>query len=295
MPSRVFQKYLERVATELGPQRRLLLLFDEFTDLIARIEQGDIERGFMRYLKSLIEHGLFSSVICGIDSMPQALKRFSNDFAIANSRMVTYLDEESARELVESPIRLPDGTSRFSEGAIERILQFTAGAPYYVQLLCSRLVDHLNREQNPDPRVTTADVDETLRDLIEGRAKLSPWTVFDSLCRYKEDPERDTHAAVLEGLALYAVADGMRSAEYIGHDSLVDRMRPLASEDQIEFVLNDLLDRETLVLPKGSPVRQYRIRVGLFSEWLVANRPLDPQALASFAQRLETARARGSA
>lgn len=289
VPSRVFRKYLERVTVELGPDRRLLLLFDEFTDLIARIDRGDIERGFMRYLKSLIEHGLFSSVICGIDTMPKALKRFSNDFAIADSRMISYLDDVSARELIEDPIRLSDGSSRFSAGAIERILQLTAGAPYYVQLLCSRLVDHLNREQNPDPHVTRADVDETVRDMIVGRSKLSPWTVFDSLCRYKEDAQRDPYPAVLEGLALYATADGMRSAEFVGHDSLVDRMRQRAPDDQIEFVLNDLLDRETLEIPKGSPVRQYRIRVGLFAEWITANRPLDPQALSGFARRLETA------
>ena len=288
-PSRIFRNYLERIRRVLGPSRRLLLLFDEFTDLIRRIEQGSIDYGFMRYLKGLIEQGLFSSVITGIDTMPQVLKRFSNDFAIADPRMITYLDDASARELIQDPIKLPDGTSRFNRGAIDRVLQLTSGAPFFVQFICSRLVDYLNQEQHPDPRITRADVDETVHEMIVGRSKLSPWTTFDSLCRYKEDPHLDSYDAILEGLALYAIADGMRNSNYVGHDSLVDRLKSLAPKDRIESVLNALLDRETLTKPTGSPVRQYRIRVGLFSEWISASRPLDSQAMAAFKHRLDVA------
>jgi tetratricopeptide (TPR) repeat protein len=293
-PTMPFRKYMKQVNAALGPDRRLLLLFDEFTDLTGRIANHETARGYMRLLKGMIEHGMFSCVLCGIDSMPKMVKEFSNDFAVANLRYVGYLDLQSTKELIEDPIRLEDGSSRFTSAAVEAILQLTARSPYLCQLICQRLVEYLNEERNPDPTVTRADIDQAVRDMVEGGRLLNPWTTFDGLCRYKENIGQDNRATILEGLVLYTVADEMQRSEFVTLEVIIRRLHGLAGEDEIESTINDLYDRKVLGVPPLSPVRQFQIEVKLYYQWIVRNRPLDAEALVAFGRKLERLNERGA-
>lgn len=290
VPTIGFSRFLEQVNDALGLERRLLLLFDEFTDLTANIEKGHIAPGVLRYMKSLIEKGTFSCVLCGIDSMPKVLKTYGNDFAVANTRLVTHLDLESARELVESPIQLEDGTNRFTALASNAIIDLAGSYPFFIQLICHRLVEYLNNEQNPDPTITRADVDQCVRQMVEGQAQFNPWSTFDSLSRYREDDERDTYLTVLEGWLLYLIADEMRASQYVPQEALFRRIGGYASfvsADEVDSILKDLVDRHVLAMPPATPVRQFRLVVELFSRWCAANRPMDEQAMLAFARKLK--------
>ncbi|WP_437654446.1 tetratricopeptide repeat protein [Sorangium sp. So ce1182] len=289
-PTIGFSRFLQKVNEALGPERRLLLLLDEFTDLTARIDRGDIAPGVLRYLKSLIEKGTFSCVLCGVDSMPKVLKTYGNDFAVANTRLVTHLDPVSARELVERPIQLADGTNRFTPLASNAIIGLAGSYPYFIQLICHRLVEYLNNEQNPDPTITRADVDQCVRQIVEGKAQVNPWITFDSLCRYREDVERDTYLTVLEGWLLYLIADEMRTSQYVPQEILSRRIGAYAkfvSADEVDTILNDLVDRDVLAMPPATSVRQFRLVVELFSRWCAANRPMDEQAMLAFGRKLK--------
>lgn len=289
VPSYVFKKYLLNVNEQIGSQHRVLLLFDEFTDLVHKIQEGKIEKGIMRFLKSLVEHGMFSCVISGIDSMPRVLKQYSNELAITNPRRVTYLDDNlkpEAISLIEDPLRLPEGNSRFkSPQVVEDIFRLTAGSPYYIQLFCHRLVEYLNSEQNPDPTITGADVDFVIKDIIQGKNPLSPWQCFDNLCRYKEDAEYDNFNSILEGLVLFLIADETQRNVYVPLNTITNRL-PFVTEADIEHIVNDLVEREVLAINPDVTVRQYQIRVELFKRWINANRPMDDNALIAFRQKL---------
>src|SRR5262249_35412877 len=106
-PEIQFRTYLSRIRRL--PSTRLVLLIDEFTELSARIDEGRIDRSIMKFLKSLIEQGFFSCVLCGIDNMPQVLTKYANELAISDPRTIGYLSPDAARYLIEEPIRLPNG------------------------------------------------------------------------------------------------------------------------------------------------------------------------------------------
>jgi hypothetical protein len=148
-------------------------------------------------------------------------------------------------------------------------------------------VEYLNREKNPDPMITRADVEQTVLEIVQNKVGFNPWLSFDSLSRYKEDGEKDTRVAVLEGLLLFMIADEMKSSEYASHAKLKQRLGGMAREDEIETILNELVDREVLVMPSGSQVRQLRIKVTFYYRWIIENRAMDDEALGAFRQKLE--------
>ncbi len=140
-PSLQFRMYLDRIRQL--PDVRLVLLIDEFTELSARIDEGKIDRSVMKYLKSLIEQGFFSCVLSGIDNMPQVLKRYSNELAVSDPRFVGYLKHDPAAQLIERPVLLPDGRSRFiSPQVVDEIIR--------VQLLSFTSTNVLGRKSSSD-------------------------------------------------------------------------------------------------------------------------------------------------
>ena len=281
-PSLQFRMYLDRIRQ--SPGVRLILLIDEFTELAVRIDEGKIDRSVMKYLKSLIEQGFFSCVLSGIDTMPQVLKRYSNELAVSDPRLVGYLNHDPAAELIERPILLPDNRSRFiSKQVVDEIIRLTAGSPYYIQFVCHRLVEYLNRTQNPT--ATGADVDRVVAEMTQGSTRLDPFTKFDNLFRYKEDETRDTRETSLEGLFLYLLADETRTRLFAPFSAV--RQRASFVDEAELLTIADQLEERLIIDRAHGPVRQYRIIVDLFRRWINANRPMDSEALNAFRAKLE--------
>jgi tetratricopeptide (TPR) repeat protein len=278
-PAIQFERWLRRVReqTDLRP----LILFDEFTELLDRIDEGRIPKEIMKKFKQLIEQGYFSCVISGIDQMAHALNRFANELMVSKPRWVGYLDETAARQLIEEPIRLPDGSNRFSsEEVISEIIHLTAANPYLIQIIGSRIVQYIN-----DNRVVTftgADLDRVIEGLIAETAL----ALFHFLCRYREDPQFDDRDAVLEGLFLFLLADETQRTGYASLDAISQRA-PFVSMMDFERLANALELRRVVEAVTEGGMQRYRIVVDLFQRWLATKRPMDSARLSGFKQRLE--------
>lgn len=164
-----------------------------------------------------------------------------------------------------------------------QIIRLTAGSPYYIQFVCHRLVEYLNRTQNPT--VTGADVDRVVAELIQGPTRLDPFTKFDNLFRYKEDETRDTREATLEGLFLHLLADETRARPFAPF-SAVRQRASFVDEAELLAIAGRLEERQVIERASG-PIRQYRVVVDLFRRWINANRPMDSEALNSFRTKVE--------
>ena len=281
-PSVQFRLYLRKLRRDY-PDLRLVLLIDEFTELSGKIDEGYIDSDIMKFLKSLIEQGFFSCVLCGIDTMPDVLKKYSNQLAISDPRQVGYLDDVAAEKLIDYPMLMPDGRSRFtSRAVINEIINLTAGSPYYIQFVCHRLVRYLHSQRKPS--ITGADVDRVITDLLEGRQKLDPFSKFDNLFRYKESPSQDTYETVIEGLFLYLLADETRTRQYAPLTSILHRVSFV--EASVFADMADQLESRGVIERTGIPV-QYRIVVDLFRRWINTNRQLDNDMIQRFRERLE--------
>ena len=282
-PETQFRTYLNKIRRL--PSTRLVLLIDEFTELSARIDEGHIDRNIMKYLKSLIEQGFFSCVICGIDTMPQVLSKYANELAVSDPRTVGYLSHEAARQLIEEPIMLPNGQSRYtSPQVVEELIRLTAGSPYYIQFICHRQVEYINRETR-SPTITGADVDRVVRSLI---SSLDPYTKFDNLTRYRGDESQDTFETTLEGLFLYLLADEARHRPLVSFSAICQRAS-FVNEAEFLDIADQLETRQVIERSEGA-TRQYKIVVDLFRRWINVKRPIDDEALARFRLQLEKLR-----
>jgi hypothetical protein len=229
---------------------RPIFLIDEFTYVYEYIREGLLTPAFMRQWKSLLESRTFDAVLIGQDTMPRFKEAYPNEFGVTHDERISYLSAEEARALAEEPIRI-SGESRYKGASLDRLISLTAGSPFYLQIFCDRLVQHLNR--NRLAFITESVVGDVLATLTMGPSALT-MDKFDPLITAGgESVALVPREKYLELLTRVALTRSVTSREVGQEDAALVR---------------DLLAREVLEQDASG---QLRIRVQLFAEWLRAN------------------------
>jgi hypothetical protein len=235
---------------------RIVLLVDEFTYLFEYIREGMVPATFMRQWKALLEERIFSAVLVGQDSMPRFKSEFPNEFGVTFDERLSYLSRDQATALAERPILLR-GESRYRGRALDRLLDLTAGNPFYMQIVCDRLVRHLNARKAPF--VTEADVDMVADSLTRGSERLAIER-FDPLITAAgesvAEASREEYLGLLTALAKRSIDKTGATAGELG-----------LSPRQLTL-LEDLRVREVVDIDQAG---RATIRVGLCSSWLREN------------------------
>jgi len=229
--------------------------------MLHQLIQRRIPESFMKNWKALLQENYFSAVLVGQDVMPKFKQRFPNEFGTTQDERVSYLKREDAIKLIDEPIRIGgrQGESRYREKAIKRILDLTASNPFYIQILCNRLVEYMNRKRAR--LVTEADVEQVKNELIRGVNALGA-DKFENLIN-----SGDTSGDAIDDEDIRQVLTAIAINSQTGLCSLssiaCDTRTP------IDVILEDLVKREVIERQRG---QYYSIRVGLFRDWLVAHR-----------------------
>ena len=257
----VMQDFYEK-STQLNEWNdvQIVLLIDEFSYIFEEMIKGHIEDTFMKTWKALLQARYFSVVIAGPDAMSKFKLAYRNEFGTTEDKRVDYLPREEARKLIDEPIRIRNddfemGESRFREDAIDRIIDLTAGSPFYIQMLCNRLVDYMN--ENKAKYATKAYIEEVKKELIKS-LKLDK---FDNLIN-SGDTSPDAISDHDIELVLTSIAHNSKYGRCRVSEIRVDSFRPISD------ILKDLVHREVVEEIDGL---YYRIRVDLFKEWLIAH------------------------
>lgn len=253
---------VQRGLSSQGEVPRVVYLIDEFTYIYGYVKQGIVEQSFMRQWKALIESHLINTVVVGQDSMPRFMAAFPNEFGVTKDERLSYLSPDEARALASEPIHL-DGGSRYRGRSLQRLLELTGCSPWFLQIMCDRLVRHLNRERAP--LVTESDIDAVARGLVTGDGRLGLET-FDPLITAAGDAEadfpHDAYLGVLQRVAWYSAdRQGARPSAIVFNDD----------PDITTAITEDLIRRDVLL---RTPQGNLRIRVALFESWLRSNRPV---------------------
>ena len=242
--------------TRRHPSRlSFVFLIDEFTDIFKEIRRGRIPSQFMKTWKAIIEKKYFASVLVGQDIMPAFKAAFPNEFGVTEDIRVTYLDDAAATTLVENPI----GKDRFAGCAVKRLLDLTAGSPYYTMMFCARLVDYMNTTRSMI--VTEADIRAVEEEMLRGERRLTK-DKFDNLLSAGDGVEDSG----IDPDETYAVCAAIAGGS--GKETWCSRhvIREFGDPD-LSRLLQDLETRD-VVERKGDA---YRLRVGLFRDWLMAH------------------------
>ncbi|MBE1536715.1 hypothetical protein [Actinomadura algeriensis] len=256
-PQQKFKEYLRLLQAWLRnhptqSDAHLVLLIDEFSVVHKEIRVGNLERNFMKGWKAMLEQGFFRCVLVGNDLMPTFIQEFPNEFQVANEMRVSYLDRSSAVKLIEDPIRLPDGASRYRGNAVERILELTGCSAYYIQLFCQHLVEYMNSEDVRGPAIGPADV-ETVADRLIGTLGENE---FNNLLTPGDQEVTDIGSDLVSEVLRSTKRDAGRNMYHEADEN---------AHPEAERVFRDLERREVVKRMSGN---RYSIQVGLFGEWL---------------------------
>ncbi len=279
-PLETFTKYMRQFKracqrTEGWKDRRLVVLIDEFTYMYGAIKLKRISPTIMMQWKAITqdEKAQFSAVLVGQDVVP-AFKQepyARNAFGVIKDIRLSYLDEDDARDLIVKPI-LDNGKSRYSDKAVELIMDYTACNPYYIQIFCSYLVDFMNEKHYNT--VTEADVLDVASSLISGVRALDP-AKFENLLSSGETDNVDDREGTFVDDAIKAYTDDQVETVLIGvarasstkvWASRADIVTSLDPEME-QGILDQLYDRD--VLDRKDDKLYYRIKVRLYKEWLL--------------------------
>jgi len=116
---------------------------------------------------------------------------------------VSYLDEESAHELIVQPVE--DFPNIYDRTAIDTIIHLTRCQPYLVQLTCQEVVERLNcdiRENKRDastPKATARDIKTVIPTVLERGGEY-----FRELWKSLTDSDRNLLQRLVQGETLTA-------------------------------------------------------------------------------------------
>lgn len=251
--------------------KKLILMIDEFTELYTWIKKGLMPDNIMKIWKAVSEDERldYSVVLIGQDTTPLFMLEpyASNPFQVIEPRRMGYLSEQDARKMIEEPILDREKKSRFLGKAVDKIIKYTAGSPYYLMIFCSRLVDYMKVDKNIG-KVTDVDVEEVAKLCIAEKLNGK----FDNLYAAIEPQpyEKERSQAVLK-----AIAEGMeKQKDGTSRADVISKLKGRYSEEEINQVLLDLSVRE--VVTKKTNVSDnsrdtFKIKVIIFQKWLLEN------------------------
>lgn len=246
-------------------EKQVIILIDEFTYLYKFIKKGVISNELMTNLKAFLQQNLFHVVLVGQDFMMKFLNDYKNQFAAMEFKKLSYLDKESAFKLMDEPIKIggKNGQSRYKENALQRIFELTAGSPFYTQIICKRLVLHMN--DNNAPFTTEAYVDDVVEILLKSLDEKLLKEKFDNLYN-SEDSSEDAVSQEDAIKVLYEIAINSKNSSCRKNAIKCD------TNTNINEIISNLEERD--VIAKDKQISDaYYIRVGLFKEWLLVNKP----------------------
>ncbi|HZU66079.1 MAG TPA: ACT domain-containing protein [Ktedonobacteraceae bacterium] len=168
-----------------APDARLVLVLDEFGGVLESYQKDIPEYRFFTYWKELIaEFPQLSLVIVLPMSSHRLLtsKKFVNVFSFTQQLPISFLDNESAQQLLVDPLR--DQAIEIHASTLTLALKLTGGNPYYMTLIGQQLIHYLNREIHQQ-EVTDADLRVIVDQLIEVGSSQN----FDFLARELQNRE----------------------------------------------------------------------------------------------------------
>lgn len=151
-----FRRFVEDFVVRM-PDRKLVLMFDEYEVFEDKIENGTLSKEFLYALSSLKESYPVFLIFTGSQHLEEHRKDYWSILARASEyTRISYLDPRDTARLIREPVA---GRVEFPDAIVARIVHLTAGQPYYTQAICWNIVYILNQRHTS---VVTEDILEAV-------------------------------------------------------------------------------------------------------------------------------------
>jgi len=251
---RLFQQFVSELL-EHFPDRRPILLVDEYELLETKIEAGVLSPDVLHVFAGILEKHPFFFVFTGSKNLEERKQDYWRILGQSIHRRISYLERSDAVELIRRPV---EGRVTFAPGTIDLLCRLGAGQPFYTQALCQSLVDHLNEHESNE--ATPEAVGAVVGTIINNPF---PQMIFgwDSLSA----DEKLTLALLAESLP---ADDAWARVEDL-EQTLRARRYPLAvSRARLEAALEELFQRE-LLIKHADVQRGFAYRMDLWRQWIL--------------------------
>ena len=243
------------------PEKRLVVLLDEFTYIYSAIKSNKLDESFMKVWKSILEKSFFSCVLVGQDVMPSFQEEFKNELGMIDIERLSEISEKSAHELIVQPILDQNGKSRMLEGVPDLITDFTTCNPFYLIIFMDRLVKYMNEKKYD--KCSKGIVNVIKQEMIDGYNKLSLQD-FDGLINAGDDKFETSFKDEEVVRVLKEISIGTRIAPTISKNDLENN---IGEDYNIKEVLQSLTIRGVIETKEN----KYKMKSGLFKDWLSKN------------------------
>jgi len=143
-PSAAFLKFIDSVL-DRHPNRKLVLLFDEYELLEDKIDGGALTQDVLLILSSMMESSDVFLVFTGSQHLDERRRDYWRILHKAHEyRHISYLQRDDALRLIREPLA---GRATYEGKVVDRIFELTAGHPFYTQAICRNLVDAMNDDR----------------------------------------------------------------------------------------------------------------------------------------------------
>ncbi len=160
---RLFDQYLDQVETSLPTDSLLVLILDELERLRDPIEKGDLDYDILPYLRSLMQHrSRLSFILAGTHRLKEDFWQLV--FNAGENLELTLLSRRETERLIREPVQ---PMVRYDDLAVEHIWRASAGHPYLTQLICHRLIQSENQDENRQKIITIDQVNLVLEQILE--------------------------------------------------------------------------------------------------------------------------------
>lgn len=249
------------------PRHKYLVIIDEFDDLDASFYTGERGKQFVKALRSISEVGL-TFFFVGSERMEAIYGRHQADLNKWRNIMLDRIDSRSdCRSLIAEPVA---GVIEFAPEAIDFIIDFTAGNPFYIHNFCYQVFERCLQEHRTfvDDNDTHAVREQLLRAL--GPTNFSHLWDDNPVLEAQEKRRESAENCVV--LTCVAALGG----RYEAIEDLVELQEtlPLSVEDRATTTeLRRACDRLTRrgVLKSQASGAGFVVALPIFREWMGAN------------------------
>jgi type I restriction enzyme M protein len=194
------------------------------------------------------------------------LTRLSQDywsvlFGLGLKHEISFLDPIAASKLITKPI---DEQAAYSPEAVERVLQLTAGHPYFVQMVCHNIVNRLNERQTTyvtlgivedSAQETLISADGHFRFMFESSGSAANQAVLVYIASSISLPTSNEALA----LPLYDI------------ETFVETYRIPLERYELEDNLNEMARRDLITIYGSLDKRSYGFKIDLVRQWIRRN------------------------
>jgi (p)ppGpp synthase/HD superfamily hydrolase len=258
-PQARFHRLLRECIAQV-PDTRLILALDEFGGALESYEEHILDYRFFTYWKELMNEVSQLSLILALPTSSHntlTSREFVNAFSFADNLPITFLDTESAQQLLVNPLQERD--IDLFPSTLALAIKMTGRNPYYMALLGQHLIRLLNREPHKEQIA-----DEDIHIVVEQIIMSSSSQNFDFL---KKELQDENELRVLEAIVELTRHPGQ---------SKVQLKRIAAWLKQPDFITRRYLDRlrSGLILQENGPTSNpyYTFTIELVQRWLACNR-----------------------